>query len=97
MGYYLKLLSRTDVQGPIAPRLAKYMITNRKHGSYWDSTRDTAVCIEALADYIKASGEDKPDMTVAIAHRRQESERSAHRRPRTSSPSTISWSSPAPT
>ncbi len=67
MGYYLKLLSRTDVQGPIAPRLAKYMITNRKHGSYWDSTRDTAVCIEALADYIKASGEDKPDMTVAVS------------------------------
>ena len=67
MGYYLKLLSRTDVQGPIAPRLAKYMITNRKHGSYWDATRDTAVCIEALADYIKASGEDKPDLTVAVA------------------------------
>ncbi len=67
MGYYLKLLSRTDAQGPIAPRLAKYMIANRKHGSYWDSTRDTAVCIEALADYIKASGEDKPDMTVAVA------------------------------
>ncbi len=67
MGYYLKLLSRTDPKGEIAPRLAKYMITNRKHASYWNSTRDTAICIESLADYIKASGEDKPDMTVRIA------------------------------
>jgi len=65
-GYYLKLLAKIDPKGPIAPRLAKYLITNRKHGSYWDSTRDTAVCIEALADYIRASGEDKPDLTVGV-------------------------------
>jgi hypothetical protein len=65
-GYYLKLLSRTDPKGETAPLLAKYLISNRKHASYWNSTRDTAVCIEALADYIKASGEDKPDMTVVV-------------------------------
>ena len=29
-------------------------------------TRDTALCIEALADYLRASGEDKPDMTLDI-------------------------------
>ena len=29
-------------------------------------TRDTRLCIEALADYLKASGEDKPDMTVEV-------------------------------
>src|SRR5207248_2428054 len=45
----------------------KYVLNNRKHGSYWNSTRDTAFCIEALADYLKASGEDRPDMSVAIA------------------------------
>ena len=66
MGFYLKLLSRSG-GGEIAPKLAKYMTTNRKHATYWNSTRDTAICIEALAEYIKASGEDKPDMTVAIA------------------------------
>ena len=53
-----------------APRLVKYLLNNRKHATYWDSTRDTAVCIEALADYLKASGEDRPDMTVEIARRR---------------------------
>ena len=66
-GYYLKLLSRTDPHGIVASRLAKYLINNRKHATYWNSTRDTAVCVEALADYIKASGEDKPDLTVKLA------------------------------
>ena len=65
--FYLKLLSRTDPRGEVAPRLVKYVLNNRKHGTYWNSTRDTAFCIEALADYLKASGEDRPDMTVSIA------------------------------
>src|SRR6185295_8731974 len=45
---------------------AKYIINNRKHASYWNSTRDTATSIEALADFIRASGEDKPDLTLAL-------------------------------
>ena len=65
--FYLKLLARTDPHGDLAPRLVKYMLNNRRHGTYWDSTRDTAFSIEAMADYLKASGEDRPDMTVAIA------------------------------
>jgi alpha-2-macroglobulin len=65
--FYLKLLARTDPKGELAPKLARYVLNNRKHGSYWNSTRDTAFCIEALADYLKASGEDRPDMTVAVA------------------------------
>ena len=65
--FYLKLLARTDPKGELAPRLVKYVLNNRKHGSYWNSTRDTAFCIEALADYLKASGEDRPDMSVTIA------------------------------
>ena len=67
MAYYLKLLSKTDAKGAAASRLAKYLINNRKHASYWNSTRDTALVIEALADFIKASGENKPDMTIAIS------------------------------
>ena len=65
--YYLKLLARTDPKGELASRLVKYLLNNRKHATYWNSTRDTAFCIEALADYLKASGEDRPDMTVAIS------------------------------
>jgi uncharacterized protein YfaS (alpha-2-macroglobulin family) len=66
MAYYLKLLSATDPKGKTAPRLVKYMLNNRKHATYWSSTRDTALCIEALADYLKASGETRPDLTVEV-------------------------------
>ena len=65
--FYLKLLARTDPKGELASRLVKYLLNNRSHGSYWQSTRDTAFCIEAMADYLKASGEDRPDMTVTVA------------------------------
>lgn len=64
--YYLKLLAKIDPQGVTAPRLVKYLLNNRKHATYWSSTRDTAVCVEAFADYIRASGEAQPDMTVEI-------------------------------
>ncbi len=64
--YYLKLLSLTEPTKPRAPRLVKYLLNNRKHATYWKSTRDTALCVEAFAAYIKASGEQKPDMVVEL-------------------------------
>src|SRR6202030_2099760 len=64
--YYLKLLSRTNAKDEKASRLVKYLLNNRKHATYWNSTRDTAICIEAMAEYLTASGEDKPDMTLEV-------------------------------
>jgi uncharacterized protein YfaS (alpha-2-macroglobulin family) len=64
--YYLKLLARTSPKDRKAARLVKYLLNNRKHATYWNSTRDTAVCIEAMAEYLKASGEDRPDLTVEV-------------------------------
>jgi hypothetical protein len=64
--YYLKLLSATNPKDEKAAGLVKYLLNNRKHATYWNSTRDTAVCIEAMADYLKASGEDKPELTVEV-------------------------------
>ncbi len=64
--YYLKLLSRTDPKSEKASRLAKYLLNNRKHATYWNSPRDTAIAIEALAEYVVASGEDQPQLTVDV-------------------------------
>ena len=64
--FYLKLLTLTEPKSTKASRLVKYMINNRRHATYWNSTRDTAYVIEAFAEYIKTSGEDKPNMTVEL-------------------------------
>ena len=64
--YYLKLLAHTDPAGKKAPGLVKYLLNNRKHATYWNSTRDTAVVVEAFADYLAVSGEAAPDITLNI-------------------------------
>ena len=64
--YYLKLLAATDPSGEVAPRMVKYLLNNRKHATYWNSTRDTALVVEAFADFIRATGEDRPDLTVEV-------------------------------
>ena len=64
--YYLKLLARTDPKGELASRLVKYLLNNRKNATYWNSTRDTAIVVEALAEYVKVSGESRPEMTVEV-------------------------------
>ena len=64
--YYVKLLSRTDPTGPTASGLVKYLLNNRRHAPYWNSTRDTAVIVGAFADYLAASTETAPDLTLDI-------------------------------
>ena len=49
-----------------APKVVKYLMNNRKHAHYWESTRDSALCVEAIVEFLKVSGEDKPDMAVEI-------------------------------
>lgn len=64
--YYLKLLAAVEPDSEVAPRLVKYLLNNRKHATYWNSTRDTALVVEAFADYLAASGESEPDATVEV-------------------------------
>jgi len=64
--YYLKLLSRTEPADRKAAGLVKYLLNNRKHATYWNSTRDTATVVEAFAEYLAASKETVPDLTLEI-------------------------------
>lgn len=63
---YLKLVSKLEPKGEVAHKVVKYLLNNRRVNYVWKSTRDTAFCIEAFADYIRASGEAHPDMTVEV-------------------------------
>jgi uncharacterized protein YfaS (alpha-2-macroglobulin family) len=64
--WFLKLLAAAEPDSPDARGLVKYLINNRKHGTYWNSTRDTAYCIEAIGDFLKATKEGDPNLTVEI-------------------------------
>lgn len=66
--WYLKLLNRIDPQGERAAGVARHLMLNRMHGDHWKSTRDTAIAIEALAEFAKnnqpKSGAAKPIVTL---------------------------------
>ena len=47
----LALLMTTEPQGTAAAGLVKYILNNRRYGTCWNSTRDTAFALQVLADY----------------------------------------------
>ncbi len=63
---YLKLLSTTQPNAEISPRIVKYLLTNRKHATDWGSTRTTALVLEAFTHYLRATDELSPKMTVSV-------------------------------
>jgi uncharacterized protein YfaS (alpha-2-macroglobulin family) len=63
---FLKLLCTVEPKGDLAARIAKHLLNNRRNGTYWNSTRDTAGVIDALAVFVKASGESKPDVKLEV-------------------------------
>jgi uncharacterized protein YfaS (alpha-2-macroglobulin family) len=64
--WYLKLLTAVKPADPDTRGLVKYLVNNRKNSHWWESTRDTAYAIESIAGYMKASGEDAPEMEVEV-------------------------------
>ncbi|MDO5554862.1 MAG: alpha-2-macroglobulin family protein [Planctomycetia bacterium] len=65
---FLKLLVRLDPNDPVAPQMVKYLLNNRKNATWWNSTRDTALCVEAFVEYLNATGELDPEMTVEVLY-----------------------------
>ncbi|MDZ4287373.1 MAG: MG2 domain-containing protein [Prosthecobacter sp.] len=64
---FLRLLVAAEPKSDVAPRLAKYLLNNRRNGTYWNSTKDTAAVIEAMAEFVKVSGESKPNLKLEVA------------------------------
>jgi uncharacterized protein YfaS (alpha-2-macroglobulin family) len=62
----LKALARIKPDSPLLPRVARWLVSNRRNSYYWDSTKDTAFAIFGLIDYLKVSHELSPDYDVEV-------------------------------
>lgn len=60
------LLAQPQPDLRLASALVAHLLANRRHATYWNSTRDTAACLGAIADYLLASGELAPDAQVEL-------------------------------
>ena len=59
---YVAVLPHSD----LAPMLVKWLVQN-KRGSQWHDTKETAMVVCALTDYIKANNELDPNYDVTVA------------------------------
>jgi len=55
--YVVKLLSAVNPNDPMLPQAVQWMMRHRNEGYYWSSTKQTAMIVYALADYLKVSHE----------------------------------------
>jgi alpha-2-macroglobulin len=53
----VRLLSLTKPESPLLPKAAFWLVNHRNGGYYWDSTKQTAMVIFGLTEYVKASHE----------------------------------------
>lgn len=64
--YAVKVLANLDPKSELLPKAARWLIDHRSDGYYWTSTEQTATAIYGLIDYLKVSGELKPNYTMAV-------------------------------
>ncbi|MBN1900598.1 hypothetical protein JW926_04645 [Candidatus Sumerlaeota bacterium] len=64
--WILRAIVAVEPKSDVAPRLVKWLLNNRRNGYYWNSTRDTTMCVAAMSDFVVASGESDPDFTVTL-------------------------------
>ncbi|MGA3324007.1 MAG: MG2 domain-containing protein [Terriglobia bacterium] len=64
--YALKALANLDPKSDLLPRATRWLMEHRSDGYYWESTEQTATAIYGLIDYLRISGELKPNYTLSV-------------------------------
>jgi hypothetical protein len=62
----LKALARIKPDSPVLPLAARWLVSQRRNGYYWNSTKDTAFAIFGLIDYVKVSRELAPSYEFEV-------------------------------
>jgi uncharacterized protein YfaS (alpha-2-macroglobulin family) len=63
--FALRALLAIDPTNKLVEPTANWLIKNRR-GAQWSNTRDTAIVVLAMTDYLKASGELAPDLEYML-------------------------------
>jgi alpha-2-macroglobulin len=63
--FALRALLAIDPTNELVEPVSNWLIKNRR-GAQWNNTRDTAIVVLALNDYLRASGELHPDMAFEV-------------------------------
>ena len=63
--FALRALLAVDPTNSLVEPVSNWLIKNRR-GTQWNNTRDTAIVVLALNDYLRASGELHPDLAFEV-------------------------------
>jgi uncharacterized protein YfaS (alpha-2-macroglobulin family) len=64
--FVTKFLSHQRKDSPLLPKAAAWLVNHRNEGYWWASTKQTAMVIYGLIDYLKVTNELKPNLTVTV-------------------------------
>ncbi len=64
--YAMKLLTHERPKSPLLPKAELWLVNHRDEGYWWSSTKQTAMVIYGLIDYVKATNELHPNLTASV-------------------------------
>ncbi len=64
--YAAKFLAHQRKDSALLPKAALWLMNHRDEGYWWASTKQTAMVIYGLIDYLKATNELKPNLTATV-------------------------------
>src|SRR5258708_16864805 len=64
--YALRVLRLTHPDSPILPKAAFWLVSHRDGGYFWLSTKQTAMAVFGLIEYVKVSHEFDADFTATV-------------------------------
>jgi alpha-2-macroglobulin len=64
--YVAKFLAHQRHDSALLPKAALWLMNHRNQGYWWSSTKQTAMVIYGLTDYLKITNELKPNLTATV-------------------------------
>ena len=64
--YGVKFLSHQQRTSDLLPKAAQWLMNHRNEGYWWSSTKQTAMVIYGLTDYLKSTNELNSNLTATV-------------------------------